>query len=362
MGKPPSSTNKVDSNDLFLIGDRSISQTPPFLLTYEIFNKNVHNCLIDSGASSNIMPRTVCTKLNIIPQKTSVHIVHLDRTKFEVIREMLSVSMRFSSNPKVLQVIDILVTYIPEFYGLILSRDWSEMLHGYFSTDWSHMWLPYNGKPNQIRIEHEKFMKHTVIELEGPNELIAFTNNIIGNYSAKSFLGSFNAQVSPFPTNTVISQIEIFSQTNSSKCINFSNQIPKQSLFWTLFFDGLKSKDGAGAGCILINPQGDKTMLACRLEFQCTNNTAEYEALIQGLYKAIGLNVKYLQVYGDSKIIVKQVRNMIHCISGHLKHYQTLAQNLTSHFIAFNNSTIPRLQNTSTDLLANVASRLILPE
>ena len=67
MGEPPSSTKKVDSNDLVLIGDRSISQTPPFLLTYEIFNKNVHNCLIDSGASSNIMPRIVCTKLNIIP-------------------------------------------------------------------------------------------------------------------------------------------------------------------------------------------------------------------------------------------------------------------------------------------------------
>jgi hypothetical protein len=29
---------------------------PPFLLTFEIFNKNVHNCMVDSGASSNVMP------------------------------------------------------------------------------------------------------------------------------------------------------------------------------------------------------------------------------------------------------------------------------------------------------------------
>ena len=74
---------------------------------------------------------------------------------------------------------------------------------------------------------------------------------------------------------------------DSYRCVNFSNQIPKQYLFWTLIFDGSKSEDGVGAGCILINPQGEKTMLACRLEFQWTNNTAEYEALIQGLYKAI---------------------------------------------------------------------------
>jgi hypothetical protein len=38
------------------IGTFSKSQVPPFLLTYEIFNFNVHNCLADSGASSNIMP------------------------------------------------------------------------------------------------------------------------------------------------------------------------------------------------------------------------------------------------------------------------------------------------------------------
>lgn len=62
-------------------------------------------------------------------------------------------------------------------------------------------------------------------------------------------------------------------------------------------------------------------MLACRLEFDCTNNIAEYEALVQGLYKAIGLNVKYLKVFRDSENVIKLVRNTIHCLSGHLKHY-----------------------------------------
>ena len=103
-------------------------------------------------------------------------------------------------------------------------------------------------------------------------------------------------------------------------------------------------------------------MLACRLEFQCTNNTAEYEAFIQGQYKSICLNVKYLQVYRNSEIVIKQIRNTIHCVSGHLKHYQSLAHNLTYCFTAFNISSIPILQNASADLLANVASRLITSE
>ena len=50
-----------------------------------------------------------------------------------------------------------------------------------------------------------------------------------------------------------------------------------------IIFYGSKSNEGAGVGCVLVSPEGDKTMLTCRLEFDCTNNTTEYEALVQGL-------------------------------------------------------------------------------
>ena len=60
MGRPPTNAiNKIDSNEISLIGGRSRSHTPLFLLTYEIFNKNVHNFLVDSCASSNILPKSI---------------------------------------------------------------------------------------------------------------------------------------------------------------------------------------------------------------------------------------------------------------------------------------------------------------
>ena len=46
--------------DVVAIGQKSRSVTPPFLLTFKIFNNNVHNCMVDSGASSNVMPYSVC--------------------------------------------------------------------------------------------------------------------------------------------------------------------------------------------------------------------------------------------------------------------------------------------------------------
>ena len=71
------------------------------------------------------------------------------------------------------------------------------------------------------------------------------------------------------------------------------------------FFDVSKTLEGLGVGYVLIDPEKNKHFLSCRLEFECTNNTAEYEALVQGLRKAIELKVENLKVYGDYEIIVK---------------------------------------------------------
>ena len=96
---------------------------------------------------------------------------------------------------------------------------------------------------------------------------------------------------------------------------------PDGNQIWSLYFDGSKSKEGAGAGCIIINPEGNKTLMACRLEFECTNNIAEYEALLQGLRKALDMNIQNLVVFDDSEIVVRQVRDSIHYLSPHLKSY-----------------------------------------
>ena len=102
----------------------------------------------------------------------------------------------------------------------------------------------------------------------------------------------------------------------------------------------------------MIDPKKNKHFLSCRLEFECTNNTAEYEALVQGLRKAIELKVENMKVYGDSEVIVKKIQKQIHCISPHLKAYQNEVWDLLTIFYAFNILSIPRLKNPAADLLA----------
>jgi ribonuclease HI len=366
---PVNNVNKVNNVDKVVLETASKKpqattlstrkNVPPFLLTFEIFNTNVHNCMVDSGASSNVMPWSVCQKINAEVEPSSLKIIQLDRTDVKVIGELKNVLIRLSSNPKVHQVIDIILVDIPEVYGLFLSRDWSEQLHGYFATDWSHLWLPENGKPNKIRVNHEHYLKFTVTDLNDPNEPYSPPANSPEVQGMDTFFKNFMAKVSPI--NNPQQQSEIIAYVQPTASMQQSHE-PNGNQIWSLYFNGSKSKEGAGAGCIIIDPAGNKTLMACRLEFECTNNIAEYEALLQGLRKSLDMNIQNLVVFDDSEIVVRQVRDSIHCLSPHLKSYQSEVWSLMNKFSAFNINSIPRLNNVEADLLANVASKLLPAE
>lgn len=100
--------------------------------------------------------------------------------------------------------------------------------------------------------------------------------------------------MSPFEQGSLLSEIEIFSQTDTSHCVNFVDSHVDYYVsnpFWNLYCNRLKSNDRVGASCILISTDGEKTMLTCRLELECTNNVAEYEASVQGLKNVLSMNV-----------------------------------------------------------------------
>jgi hypothetical protein len=146
------------------------------------------------------MPFLICQKIIIVPQITKTRIIQLDRKDVKVKGELKDVLIRLSSNPRVHHTIDIVVVYITESYNFLLSRDCSTKLQGYFSIDWSHLWLPHKGKENQICVSSEAHMKHTVTKLEGKNEPISFDHSILGNYFFETYYDFYETQTSKIPS------------------------------------------------------------------------------------------------------------------------------------------------------------------
>ena len=52
---------------------------------------------------------------------------------------------------------------------------------------------------------------------------------------------------------------------------------------WIIYYDGAWGFAGAGAAAIITSPSGVNMRYATRLEFQCTNNIAEYKTVLLGL-------------------------------------------------------------------------------
>ncbi|XP_058185861.1 uncharacterized protein LOC131303089 [Rhododendron vialii] len=75
---------------------------------------------------------------------------------------------------------------------------------------------------------------------------------------------------------------------------------------WTLYFDGAANQKGYGIGVLLITPDGSHISLAFKLNFDVTNNQAEYEACIVGMEAALTLGVEKLKVIGDSNLVLSQ--------------------------------------------------------
>ena len=137
----------------------------------------------------------------------------MDRSHVKVMGELKDVMIRLCSNSKVHQVIDVVVIDIPEAYGVILSRDWSAKLNGYFANNWSHLWLPFKGQPNKIKVDHEQYMKHTVTDLNDPNELVMFSHSILGNSFFETFFGELEAETSTCVDSNEQSELLQITQT-----------------------------------------------------------------------------------------------------------------------------------------------------
>jgi ribonuclease HI len=74
-----------------------------------------------------------------------------------------------------------------------------------------------------------------------------------------------------------------------------------------VFCDGSWGTFGAGAVAVLVAPSKVRTCYAARLDFSCTNNITEYEALLLGLRKLKAMRIRRAILKTDSEVISSHV-------------------------------------------------------
>ena len=114
-------------------------------------------------------------------------------------------------------------------------------------------------------------------------------------------------------------------------------------------------------GVVFISPQNHILPRAFLLTTPYSNNVAEYNALLIDLQLAHEMGVRYLEAYGDSKLIINQVKGEYKIRYEDLVPYHYAVIEMANSFDDFYIRHVSRFQNTKADALATLTATLALP-
>jgi ribonuclease HI len=106
-----------------------------------------------------------------------------------------------------------------------------------------------------------------------------------------------------------------------------------------------------------VAPSKVKTCYAVKLDFSCTHNIVEYEALLLGLQKLRAIRIRRVILKTDSQVIVGHVDKSSKARDPKLERYLDTVQRLEASFEGFSVKNIPRGENEHADLLAKSAAQ-----
>jgi ribonuclease HI len=322
------SVNLQDEKPTVVLGpmveDRDDS-SPPFYTSLNIHDKVLHNCLMDSGSSHNLMPKIVMEELGLEVTKTYHDLYSFDSRRVQCLGVIKDLVVSLFQLPMKNVVMDIVVADVPPKFDMLLSRSWIKKLGGTLQMDLTYATIPVFGGEHR-RLYREAQLAYIVSDEADP------TNHPI--FGLDTDLGSSLLQITETP--------EAPFQIKNQPIFNHEIPPPTTSIL-KMFFDGASASDGTGAGVVLVSPWKEIVSLSYKIEFEATNNVAEYEALVLGMRVAKEMGIEEVAVFGDAELIIQQVKNAYRAKHPHLRSYKNEVWDLIDNLLlAFNISFIPR--------------------
>lgn len=131
----------------------------------------------------------------------------------------------------------------------------------------------------------------------------------------------------------------------------------KQHAKLTIYSDGgARGNPGPGGiGAVIYDEEGNKLAEVSEYLGECTNNQAEYRAILAAIQKAKEFKTKELDCYLDSELVVKQLKGEYKVKNAELAPLFVKVYNETLDFQKVNFHHVRREKNKEADKLANQA-------
>lgn len=113
----------------------------PFFLTLIVGDKFLHNTMIDSVASTTVMPKQIAEVLNLKYDPMSRGVMQLDGNRVQTVGIIKTLLLTLFACPSIIVTQEVVVMDIPPVFCLCLSQDFTAKVDWHLSLYWSHLIL-----------------------------------------------------------------------------------------------------------------------------------------------------------------------------------------------------------------------------
>jgi hypothetical protein len=139
--------NVQDDHPAILFGPRSeetndIKGVPLFYIILNIHDINLHNMMLESSTSHNLMPKVIMDELGLDITKPYKDLFSFDSRKVKCLGLIKDLVVSLAQIPTKNMVMDVVITNIPPKFGMLLSSLWTVNLKGTLQMDMSYATIP----------------------------------------------------------------------------------------------------------------------------------------------------------------------------------------------------------------------------
>ena len=130
--------------------------SPSFYVSLTIHEKILHNCLLNIGASHNLMPKVVMDELGFNITKPYHDLFSFDSRKVKCLGLIKDLAITFSQLPMKSMMMNIVVGDVPPKFGMLLSNGWIKRLGESLQNDMSYVGvLVFEGESKRLYRESQ---------------------------------------------------------------------------------------------------------------------------------------------------------------------------------------------------------------
>ena len=142
--------------------------SPSFYVSSTIHDKILHNCLLNTGASHNLMPKAVMEELSLDSTRPYHYLFSFDSRKVKCLGLIKDLGITLTQLPMKSMMMDIMVADVPPKFGMLLSRGWIKRLGWILQNDLSYAIVPVFGGESR-RLYREAQLAYIISDEKNPS-------------------------------------------------------------------------------------------------------------------------------------------------------------------------------------------------